>query len=82
VRRRARARRRGRGHSSSARGFPEFDWTSGPGFAYKEARAHGRNPKQGEKTMASKKSTKKLKKPKALGHTKTLDIAANVTKFR
>ena len=30
--------------------------------------------------MGSKKSTKKLKKPRPLQHTKTLDIAASISK--
>jgi hypothetical protein len=44
----------------------------GQGFAYKQLTAHGGNPIPRRKTMASKEATKKLKKAKALQHTKTL----------
>ena len=52
-----------------------LDWTFGPGFAYKGPTAHGGNPKgRGKNMAATKKSTKKLKKAKALTHTKPLSM--------
>jgi hypothetical protein len=49
-----------------------FDWTFGSRFAYNYVTARGGQSEPRRKTMASKKSTKKLKKPRPLQHTKPL----------